>query len=196
MKSAPDHPPARGSPSGWIRPTADPREHRADTQECPLPSDLIQGREGGEVGANGDRKIFNDCLRDVLFNGVLRQQHVNGMEAILDFWDAPPKPPQGEFQANWDIRSIGWLDYMLATTKHETASTLQPIDEYGDAAYFTQMNENRSDVNNTAPGDGASFHGRRFVQLTGRANYTAVTGVGQSIVADALISGTTRCGKQ
>ena len=75
------------------------------------------------------------------------------MEAILDFWDAPPKPPQGEFQANWDIRSIGWLDYMLATTKHETASTLQPIDEYGDAAYFTQMYENRSDVNNTAPGD-------------------------------------------
>ena len=132
-----------------------------------------------------DRKIFYDCIRDDLFNGVLRQQHVDGMEAILNFWDAPPKPPQGDFKTNWHIRSIGWLAYMLATTKHETASTMQPIDEYGDAAYFTQMYENRSDLGNTAPGDGARFHRRGFVQLTGRANYTAMTGVVRSIFPDA-----------
>ena len=89
-----------------------------------------------------DRKIFYDCVRDDLFNGVLRQQHVNGMEAILNFWDAPPNPPTGAFKTNWAIRSIGWLAYMLATTKHETASTMQAIDEYGDTAYFTQMYEN------------------------------------------------------
>lgn len=74
---------------------------------------------------------------------------------------------------------------MLATTKHETASTMQPIDEYGDSAYFTQMHENRSDLGNTEPGDGARFHGRGFVQLTGRLNCTAMPGVVQSIFPEA-----------
>ena len=106
-----------------------------------------------------DRRIFYDCIRDDLFNGVLRQQHVDGMEAILNFWDAPPKPPQGDFKANWNIRSIGWLAYMLATTKHETASTMQPIDEYGDAAYFTQMYETDRTSATRHPGMEPGFTG-------------------------------------
>jgi putative chitinase len=84
-----------------------------------------------------DRSAFYNTVRKELFNGVLSQQQVDGMEAILNFWETPPVQPAGQFKVNWDVRAIGWLAYMLATTKHETASTMQPIDEFGDNAYFT-----------------------------------------------------------
>lgn len=47
----------------------------------------------------------------------------------------------------------------------------KPENEHGDTAYFTKLYENRRDLGNISPGDGAKFHGRGFIQLTGRANY-------------------------
>lgn len=127
-----------------------------------------------------DRAAFYDDVRIDIFSGRISQGQVDGMEAILNFWENPPVQPTGEFKSNWDIRSLGWLAYMFATTYHETAHTMQPIDEFGDDKYFRDNYCNRSDLGNgPANGgksdDGPRFHGRGYVQLTGRLNYTKVT---------------------
>ena len=126
------------------------------------------------------RAEFYDDVRSDIFSGRISQGQVDGMEAILNFWENPPVQPTGEFKDNWDIRSLGWLAYMLATTYHETAHTMQPIDEFGDDDYFRRNYCNRSDLgngpaNDGKPDDGPRFHGRGYVQLTGRLNYTKVT---------------------
>lgn len=98
----------------------------------------------------------------------MEQQQVEGLGAILDRW---------ECGRDDDLR---WLAYALATAKHETAHTMQPIRELGGAAYFHRMYDPTSpDAHRAAkskregalPGDGVRFYGRGYVQLTWRTNY-------------------------
>lgn len=74
------------------------------------------------------------------------------MNAILDEWGA-----------NYNGTDTRYLAYMLATTFHETANTMQPIAEYGKGAKYAYGVPD--------PETGQTYYGRGFVQLTWKNNY-------------------------
>jgi hypothetical protein len=103
-----------------------------------------------------DRKTYFDAVRKSIFDGEMSQEQVDGQEFLLKAW---------EEHAGWpDLR---WLAYMLATTVHETAATMCPIEEYGKGSGH--------DYGKPDPETGQAYYGRGFVQLTWRDNYARAT---------------------
>lgn len=101
-----------------------------------------------------DLNIFFNSVRSSLFRGVLTQPQVDGMLSLVN---------RGLNQ-NIDLR---WIAYILGTSYHETARTMQPIEEYGRGAGRPY---GRPD-----PETGKTYYGRGFVQLTWKANYAEMS---------------------
>lgn len=99
------------------------------------------------MSATLNRAAFFDAVRKAPFGGKLTDSQVAGISAILDACPA-------------DL-STDKLAYCLATTFHETARTMQPIEEYG-----------RGRGKSYGP---TGFWGRGDVQLTWEANYRKAT---------------------
>ena len=115
-----------------------------------------------------DKKVFFAELRgSVLFGGKLSQTQVNGMDAVLDYWDN-----------NHADKPLSYLAYILATGLIETAYTFVPVRERGGNNYLRLLYDvtgNRPELakryGNTSPGDGIKYAGKGFVQLTWKSNY-------------------------
>jgi len=102
-----------------------------------------------------ERKLFFDEVRETLFSGSLSQSQVDGMNADLDYWE------RLSFTHELDLR---WLAYILATEYHETAFTMQPIEEYGKGAGY--------EYGEPDPVTGEAYFGRGKCQLTWSSNYS------------------------
>jgi hypothetical protein len=132
-----------------------------------------------------DRQFFFDTVRAALFKGTLSASQVEGMTAILDFWET--RMPEADRR---------WLAYVMATAFHETAYTMQPVRETlaeTDARAIDILEKAFADgklswvktVYWRPDEDGKSWLGRGLVQLTHKRNYDAMSRLtGIDLVAD------------
>jgi len=103
-----------------------------------------------------NRGLFFAAVRKAPFAGALTIGQASGLTALLDAFEATTPALDLRFQA-----------YMLATAFHETARTMQPIEEYGKGrgrAYGAPAGPWRQ-----------VYDGRGDVQLTWEANYKHAT---------------------
>lgn len=103
-----------------------------------------------------NRDIFYDMVRNAI--GPLSQEFVDGTNALLD--EGEDRGLRVEHEA-----------YVLATSYHETAATMQPIPEYGKGqgmAYLTYYDSSKTKKCIYKPQEA---YGRGFVQLTWEVNY-------------------------
>ena len=103
-----------------------------------------------------NRGFFFTHVRRMMFSNILQQSQVDGMNAILDGWEA-------KYTADDDR----WLAYALATTYHETDQHMQPINEYGKGR--------GRPYGKADPTTGQVYYGRGFVQLTWERNYETMS---------------------
>lgn len=96
---------------------------------------------------------FFAAVRTELFRGAMTQSQVDGTNSIMAAW------PDGT-----DLR---WVAYSLATAFHETAQTMQPIEEYG-------KGRGRAYGHPAGPWHQV-YDGRGLEQLTWEANYRHAT---------------------
>lgn len=95
-----------------------------------------------------DRDYFYNVLR---VYERLTQKQVDALNLLLDF-----------MEEDVNVKDLNHFAYMLATVKHETASTYRPIEEYG---------KGKGKKYGIPDKNGNIYYGRGYVQLTWDFNY-------------------------
>ncbi len=106
-----------------------------------------------------NRKTFYDKIKSNGLFASIKQSQVDGINEILNAWEVVTQ-----------FTDKRWLAYMLATSYHETAKTMQPIEEYGKGKgrpYGSKVKH--SGIKYTTPNK--IYYGRGHVQLTWFENY-------------------------
>lgn len=134
--------------------------------------------------AKVDREFLFATAKRPLFGGRYRQAQVDGMNRLIDAFEAQP------------IQNLNWLAYILATVYHETGPRADKLhftprlEKYnGTPEVYFRRYDPGTDVGdrlgNILKGDGLRFRGRGYVQITGRSNYTkAMNELGLAFVTD------------
>lgn len=92
-----------------------------------------------------------NSINVVLYKGRMTTSQEDGHSVLIGEY----------FKRKWtDLR---WLAYLLGTAYHETARTMQPIDEFGKGAGKPYGVKD--------PKTGQVYYGRGYVQLTWKTNY-------------------------
>lgn len=104
-----------------------------------------------------NEKKFFDEVRNTFFKGKLTQVVVDNINLITDEY----------FKVGKDLRELA---YILATTYHETASTMRPIEEYGKGKKYDYGKKLKMSRQPYTHPDKIYF-GRGYVQLTWYENY-------------------------
>jgi len=105
-----------------------------------------------------NKVFFYQKIKEQKLFKVISAGQVKAMDIIINYWDE---------KRYTDLR---WLAYMLATTYHETAATMLPIEEYGKgktSPYGKKIKH--SGVTYSIPNK--IYYGRGDVQLTWYENY-------------------------
>jgi putative chitinase len=111
-------------------------------------------------------------MADVLTSEAIAAATGRPVAAVAAAW--PELRTAAARQGITDPRS---LKALAATVDVETAGTWRPLAEYGDhPEYDTGRLAQRLGNTPAADGDGQRYEGRGYIQLTGRANYTAYSG--------------------
>jgi putative chitinase len=103
-----------------------------------------------------DRTKFFDAIQAPLFGGGLTREQVDGIDYLLNVWER-------HFEQANPRDGTRWLSYCLATVYHETARTMEPIEEYG-------KGKGKPYGNPKGP-HGHAYYGRGYPQLTHEENY-------------------------
>jgi hypothetical protein len=101
-------------------------------------------------------------ISEELFNAKIASCQIEGLNVILDEYN----------RRGWEERS--WLAYILATVYHETAKTMQPIEEYGKGKgrmYGKKVKMNGEPY--IVPDK--IYYGRGYTQTTWYDNYLKLT---------------------
>ncbi|MGY4028437.1 peptidoglycan-binding protein [Aeromonas rivuli] len=100
-------------------------------------------------------KAYRTRIAATLFNGAMSPEQAQGIGYLVSV------PTLMAHLGH--VVSLAHLSYVLATAYHETACTMQPIEEYGKGA--------GRPYGVPDPETGQTYYGRGFVQLTWRENY-------------------------